>query len=38
MIWDTKPSDVLMIQGMVMNGIKIIFAKEILNLTQSKRK
>ncbi len=38
MIWQTLPSDVLLVVGTTYNGVKIIFAREIINLTQERRR
>lgn len=38
MIWAVKPSDVLLVSGMVNGGIRMVFANNIVNLTDLKRK
>ncbi len=38
MMWSVKPSDVLLVTGMMGNGIRMVFANEVINLTQLKLK
>jgi DNA polymerase-3 subunit alpha len=37
MIWAAKPSDVLLVTGMVNGGIRMVFANDIVNLTEFKK-